>query len=665
MPPIDIDEVLPNTVPDLGMPSVTEPSESVKDDIDNYLDELKDSIFDFQKARIPLNRLVDKWNEEVDKTQQRREIRDVEVDVKELRRIGKLDQDETIIPDRVIDTNIQREQPPYINYLKNSRRLAIFNCLSNPDVNTQRIELEFTKGMTYINWENPHYKTLDGAQTHGWDAVEVVLDYSKPLHVGIEQVGHDKLFFPCSSLDLETAPRIIRAYDLTVVTLKSFVTDFGFSKSEVGKIINKIKNTDNEPETVRVYKKFCKYDGQVYVAWFSLTAGVSDWLKAPQPLFLGIKHQVTTMVDVPVTMPDPLIGMPTQSMTKQPKTEWVDTPITQYPIFILPYRETEKPKLVDHKGRVFYDENKQEAQTAVLSAFVNGLTRAAQIYASLGADDGSGSSLKEVQNLELSGGRIYDKPVQFFHTEYPDPMVLKAMQYFDVSNDVEVNQPNFAAMNRQDSRKTATEIDAANQQQQLLNSVQLTLFSTYIRSIYNLVWLIVQSQALQSEVKFLLIEKERPTINPITNDPMIVGNQTEKYYENDFATIKELYDLRAAGDVDVVQKQEKVNQMKQDWPVISTTILRDEFLAEMLRLQYPDSGEKWATKLETQGSQISGLQMMINSLSQILMGIATDNPEVMAKMPPEDKQNLVSIVQQAQQMAGPAAQQIEQQPAVA
>lgn len=668
MPPLDtllppqdlLDENL--VAVDAGIEAPIQPLEEDKDFITEYLKDKKDELFTFSKARTKLNHLVTQWNDEVKKTEQRRLERDVDIDVEELRASGKLDEDETLVPDRVIDTNIQREQPPYINYLKNSRRLGIFTCLSNPDQVTQRLELEFTQGMTYISWETAHFKTLDGTQTHGWDAVEIVFDLDKPLHAGIEQIGHDKLFFPKSCLDLQTAPFIVRAFDVTVVTLLNFVKNFGFDKKQVEMVISKVKDGINEPETIRIYKKYCKYEGQVYVSWFSLTDGCDDWLKAPIPLFLGISHKVkvTKMVD----QIDPMTGVPTQ--VPQEQEEWKDTPITQYPIFIQFYKETEKQQIIEHKGRVFYDKYKQEAQTAILSGFINGLTRASSMFASVGAEDGSGSAVKEIQGLKLTGGRILDKPVNFWHPDYPDPMVIKSLQYLDVSNDQEVGQLNFAATNRQDSRKTAKEISASQEQQQLLNSVQLTMFSTHIRSIYSLVWLIVQSQALQGAIKFLLIPKQRPVNNPITSSPVIDMNtgqpQLETYYENDFETIKQVYDVRAAGDVDVIQKSEKVAQMKQDWPVISQTPLALPFLAEMLRLQYPDTGEKWAGELLKSGTEITNLKAMVNSLAQVIMGMAKTNPEMVKALPPQDKQQLMMLMKQAQEMSGDAAQHPEGEP---
>jgi hypothetical protein len=240
---------------------------------------------------------------------------------------------------------------------------------------------------------------------------------------GLEHIGYDMLFFPLSNKDIQQCPCVIRAYDITIPQLRTWVTKFGFSQEQVNIVVDKTKDTSKANETIRIYKRYCKWEGVVYVSWFELDSSTNDWLKAPMPLSLDIV--------------DP--------QTKQ------DKPITQYPIFFLPYRETEKPRLIDHKGRVFLDENKQEAQTAILSGFTNKLTRSSNIYASKGAEDGTGSSLKQIENLRLEGGRVLSQPINFFSPEAPDPMTLRAMEYFDDANSQETNQVNFAALNREDT----------------------------------------------------------------------------------------------------------------------------------------------------------------------------------------------------------------------
>lgn len=593
----------------------------------------QDELLDFTTARIHLTRLVDEWRTERDETKLRRAKRDVQVNVEALRQAKKLDEDETIIPVRVIDTNIQREQPAYVNYLKNSRRITTFNSLSNPAQDTQKLELEFTRGMTYIGWETPHYKNVDGAQTHGWDSVEVVVDDTKPLGVAIEHVGHDNLFFPTTSIDIQFALRVIRRYEMTLLQLDKFAkAPYLFSAEQIKKLRDARKGSQKETETICIYKQSCKKDGVVYVSWFSLENGCDDWLKAP------------------VTLDLDLIDLATKA----------GIPVTNYPYFLLPYRETEKPMITEHKGRCYYDENKQEAQTAILSGYVNGLTRAATVFASPAKENGTGAAIKEIEGITLSGGRILSEPINFWHTDYPDPSVLKALQFFDVSNSQEVNQPSFAANNREDSRKTATEIQAANTQQQLLNSVQLTMFSTFIRQVYNFVWLIVQSKAVAGKISFLQIDMPTPVINKLTGQPAIdpaTGQpMTEVKRVNNEAVISQIYDVRAAGDVDVIQRQEKIAQMQQDWPVISLTPLKDMFLQDLIRLKYPDTGEQYS-QLLAQQPQLDSLKGITGRLATIMQGMIEQHPEMLKELPPQQQSDVMQLVQQSLALAQPQQQQ--------
>lgn len=602
---------------------------------------IQDKLFSYNDARVHLHRLINDWSTEVEESKRRRDIRDVDVDVKSLRESGKLDEDETLIPVRVIDTNITREQPPYVNYLKNSRRLAIFRSLDIPNQDTQELEIEFTRGMTYTSWEIDLFKCVDGSQVHGWDCVEVVYDQSKTLNCGIEHIGHDQLFFPRSVRKIQQAPRLVRRYDVTTLQLKKWVDAYGFSQEQVQKLIDKVKETQKEAETIPIYKLYFKKDDVVYVAWFSEEGDCDDWLKAPTKLYLGIKQKMVVGIDV--------MG--------EPQEQWVDADITEYPIFRLAYRITEKQKEVDNKGRVFLDENKQEANTAVLSGFVNGITKASNLYASPSTEDGSGGSLKELDQ-KLRGGRILSKPINFWAPPYPDFQILKALQFFDVANANETNQVSFAAMNREDSRKTATEIGAATQEQTKINSVQLTLFSTFIREVYSFAWKIVQSQALQNKIKFLQVQRQVPQINPMTGqpiiDPMTGQPVMQSFWENNNEVIAQVYEIRAAGDVDVIQRQEKIQMMMQDWPIISMTPLRDRFLADLIKLKYPDVGEQYAQILSQMG-MMQQQQSMIGRLNTVLKGAIEENPAVMENIPAQQQADLQKMIMEADQM-------VQQQP---
>ena len=594
-------------------------------------------LYDYQKASVRLKQLTSKWSSEVTATRVRRDTRNVDVSAKELRDKGVINSDETIVPIRIIDTNISREQPPFVAYLTQSRRIAIFRCVSDPSVKPDRIETEFTNGMTYSDWQTPLYKTLDGSQTHGWDGVEVVFDISKPLHVGFEHIGHEKLIFPLDAINLQNCAFIIRVFSVTRLQLRKFVKDYDFADAEVQKILAKLPEGSYD-STVNIHKVFFKCEGVVSVAWACLDT-CDNWLKAPTKLYLGRQQQVQTMVEVPT-------GQVTQTLNtdgtmtatpvtvQQPQVSWQDIEETQYPVFILPYRETEQEEIATHKGRVFLDGHMQEALTAVASSFVNGLNRASNVYSSVTTDNSGSTGAPKQLNMRLEHGGIYDKPLTFWHTEYPDPSVLQGLQYFITQNQQESGQVDFAASNRKDSRKTAEEIKAANQQASLLNSVTITLFSTFIRNIYSFAWLIVQSQALQDKVKFLLVEAP--------SDPNSLIPQP-KTYTNDLEAIEQIYDIRAAGDVDVVQRAEKLQRMQQFWAIVAQTPLASPFMAEMLKIAFPEDGQKWEKMLE-QGDPkkqlIQTLWTMVQSMDK-------------KGMTPQEQQQFQGIAQMVQQTLAP------------
>lgn len=585
--------------------------------LDPSVEAERNALFDFRTAQPILRQMIGEWDSEIQETEARRKKRKVEVNVAELRQSGEIKKDETFIPVRIIDTNIRREQPSFISYLKQSRRIAILKSRTDPNVNTQLLESFFTDGMQYPDWETPHFKCLEGAQTHAWDVLEVVFDVTKPLHVGIEHVGHENLVFSRTTKNIQFCKRILRRYDVTLLQLTELVKTFGFNAAQVEKLREAKKDTKSEDDTVVIYKKFCKYEGVVFVSWFCMAHGTDDWLLAPKPLYIGRKEARVKMVPVAVT--DPVTGQP--SMTEQPQQSLEDAYETVYPVFFLYYSETEQQRIFDHVGRVYLDQDKQEAQTAILTSFVNGLTRAANVYAAPTNPSGTGAS-PTVLDLVLENGRYYSDPTTFFHTDYPDPSVLRALQYLDVHNSQEVGQLNFAASNRQDSRKTATEMSIAQQQTELLNSVQVTLYSTFIRQVYGYVWSIVQNRARNGSLSLPL------------QDPSILEHE---------------FDVRAAGDVDVIQRQEKISRMMQDWPVVANTPLASMFLSDLMRLKYTEDGDKYASVLAAGDPRVA--------VQQLLSVVTNLPPEATASLQPEEQQMLQQIVQNASQFLPQQPQQ--------
>lgn len=548
-----------------------------------------------------LDKLVGAFEAERTVTVSRREVRNIDVSVEEERMKGNLDMTDTFVPIRVIDTNIRREQPPFIAFLKQSKRLMSFNDVTNPTNNTTDIENEFTRIMTYSKWEIPHFKCLDSAQTHGWGWIEVVFDTTKPGHVSLDYIAHEDLIFPLDSEDHQGNEILLRRFSISILKLKQFVTDFGFDPVQVS-LVTESKKDLRADESIVVYKCLYKQAGVVYVGWYSKEYS-QDWLKAPAQLFLGISEQSTP--SMPIQPGSPLQQQPPQ---------WTDTPIEQYPIFLLPYTETEQKKIVDYKGRVFLDKHKQEAMTCGWSSFLSAQNMASGLYGSLNRDSTGGQA--KLESVKLQHGKLISEGITLFHPDYPDPSMLTALQALDTQNSQETGQTAFAVKNRQDSRKTATEIQASKEDTALLSSVQVTLYSTFIREIYSLVWRIVQSQALQDKIVFLF-------------DASLGSNNHDE--------ISKVYELHAAGDTDVIRRAELLEEYKDLLPLLQGTSIYDEVLAEIVKLTLSDKGSILADKLSA-GNPSS----IIASLLSVLKGAIS--PQEQATLAPGEINSLKTII---------------------
>lgn len=581
---------------------------------------------EFQKQKSYLNKIIGSWSKRVAQAEKARLQREVDIDPSDLRKSGEIGPDETFIPDRTIENNIRREQPAAITYLVQSRRLAIFECMTDRGMDCQNLELEFTRGMRYPGWIRSWFKCDDGSRLHGSDSVEVVFDEDKPLHVAVEHVGYDKLFYAEGvGPNIQDAPELILPKKVTTLKLKSWVNQYGFDPNQVQRILDTLGDSRRD-EIITIYKEYFKADGIVYVAWFCTEYSVDDWLKVPEPLTMGVsEEQEVTVVDPisGVPMVDPFTGIP------QTRVEWVPVYMRDYPVFVLPYRETEQEEISKHRGRAFYDFPQQEAKTAVQSGYVNRVMKSGHLYvAPMNQSDG-GNVVDRIQQW-MEDGSFFGEPVQFFSPDPPDPSIIKGLQYFDTKNTENTGQIAAAVSNRQDSRKTATEIQAAEKETAMLSGVPLVLFSSFVSEVLNFCWKIVQSQAVQGKIPFVQrMEK------------MLDGTMSSK---NDLTILSHEYILKPAGDVDVIQRAETEQKMQQDWPVIQTTGAAMKFLADLVVLRYPDKGTEYAQMI-IQGDQ---KKQVIQSLAGMVQSLIS--PEELKTMAPEMQQKFQAIQQQVQQV---------------
>lgn len=608
------------------------------------------TMLDYSNAQTRIDNLVQNWTSNVEWTKERRNLRNLRLNIKELRDRGTLKQNETIVPIRVIDTNISRELPPFIAYLKQSKRLGIFKNKSAATVKCERLEQEFTRVMQYPAWEDSFFKPLDGSSCHGWDQVEVCFDPSGNYdgNCYIDHIGHDELFFSLDAVELQACEFVLRYKYLSVSALKNLIDSDGWDESQVEIVLtNKVDGADkqNKPGNVadllkRVAKVFMRVKGVVHVGWYH--PDCSEWLKPPQKLFLGKRKQVTkqVMVDGPI---DPTTNLP--SKLQQPQTTWEYVDETRYPIRQLFWKQTEQKRITDHVGRAYLDEHKQSAATAIWSSFINGILRAQTIQVSPKQPVIGGAAPKQTSNV-VEDGKLWSEPVEYFHFPYPDPLVLGAIRQLDTQNSQETNQVAWTVNNRQDSRKTAKEVESAEAQNSLINGVQVTLFSTFLRLVLMDCWEIVQSQALQGKIKFcqtLPPENSQQPPNPLAPPSLP---------QNDLELVGADYDVFAAGDTDVIEREQILTRMGEMWPLVQGTALAMTFLGDMMVRQFPDDGDRYKAILMTNQPKNTIIQGLAQTLSAAVMDPTTGKlkPEFQAHQ--QDLTQTLEGVKQALSVPG-------------
>lgn len=570
-----------------------------------YDEETTSVELSYSKEKPYLIKLLNEWKSEIDDTTERREVRFVEFDVEDLQRRELLQQDETFIPIRVINTNISREEPLYVRYLKGARRIAVFESIDKPSQNVEQLETEFTRGMTYPGYEIPLLKVRDGAATHGWDAVEIEFDESRPFHVNIAHIGRENLIVPLNFTSIESCGCIMRRFCITLISLDELVEEHDFNDEQVSKLRAALKAKKDSDTEVYIYKVFKKVDGVVRVTWAALEEACDDWLGSPEKLFRGRmkRGNVEKTVKVPGTSLDKegnLIA--TEVETTQLQEEWIPIDEITYPIKLLPYSLTEQPKIMDIRGRVFLDEEKQEAQTALWSAFVNGAVRASNVYAS---PDVADNGIVKQLDLKLEPG-IYSQKLNFWGPPYPDIALLNGAGILDAKTQEESGQIAYSVTARKDSRKTAREVEEASSKSTELSSVQLVLFSLFFQSVLEDAWTIVQSQALQGLITFL------PIVTP-GGEPL-----------NDIAVIGQRYHIKPAGDIDVVRREEKRQKRKALWPLVAQTPLALPFLLDIIKDDLPDDAPRYEQILL---GAPNPKDQAIQSLLSLVNGLESGNPD--------------------------------------
>jgi hypothetical protein len=504
------------------------------------LDKIRDlrTVASEQRTRLELNR----------------KLRYIEIDTEALRRENKLSEDEIFVPQHIIDSNIRREQAAYIAYLSQSTRAAIFKPVGR-DFVTERLEKDFTNRVRYSGWQFPIYRVIDGMQQNGFGICEIVPDITKPGNLVFQDVDFGCFGFPKDTMDIQSCETLIRIFYFTKSQLRKLVS-LGFNQEYIDKIIESFRET-RDKSYIEVEKVFFRKDGVVHVGW-SAVEHCDEWLKEPSPLYIGRYNNK-------------------------------NIPEVDYPFVIFPYLLTENTTLQKLRGRVYLDQDTQEAVTSLMSSFVTAHRRGSYLLFARNTDLGPTSEEIGLQHTALKSGDVISAPVVQFQLKPPDPTMLSAIQALMTMNVQEISQINYAAQNRKDSRKTATEIQASMMSAQMLSAAQLNLFSAALTELYTVAFEIIRSRIFGGLIK---VDDELKSLYAYGN-----------------------YVIIPAGDVDFVERQQKISLMTQMLPVIGSTGAKDVFIRDLIKNMFPNEAESYLKLLSQGGDKFKALSA---ALLQIL-----------------------------------------------
>ena len=581
--------------------------------------ELQLPSLDFKKEAAQLNSLIESWIEEDRKCRTRRELRENRKSVHEERQRKSILEDETIIPDRTINSGIRRSKVSYTNYITQAKRDLIITNVDAPQISIEPLELWFARGMRYPEWKVPWFELIDSMNVHGGAAMEVLYDASKPLNVALEYVPREHLIIAPRTKNLQNCPRILRCYEVTTIQLEQFVEEFEFDENIAKDLFDKFHKQE---DFIKLYRVLMKVKGLVFNAWYTKD-NTKDWLRQPRLHDIGLFDFDPQVLLAPTPPPGNVMPMPGQP-PPQPiplylSPQWAQIreqfakpmPLKSYPLFWFPFQITENQHLLETQGRVSLDLHVQEAMTHLLSNTVNASTRASNFYPSAENEPGDDPQLRELGPVKH--GVIMNRKITVFQPNWPQPIILAVMQALKVGKADESGQTDFAATARKDANKTAKELELATEQAQTVITSDMDVFSSPTLSTYALCFNIACHQAI-----FMLCK--RP-VHP----EMLIGD----------------YNLQPAGDVEVVKRQEDKQNAKDFFNIVQGTPAAEKILVFLIQRFFPDQADEWIAALNQPDKSA-----IIEQLVSVLQNLQKDIPE--NALSPEQHGQLAQLISAAQ-----------------
>lgn len=551
-----------------------------------YINSVK---YDDWKGKI--SKLVGVMDDLQGKSINARRLRYTEIDIEAERTAGKLAPDELYISQHLIDSNIRKEQSSYIQYITQSPRAVVMQDVENPSLETSIIERDLTNKIRYEGWQQPQFRTIDGFQQNGYSIMELVQDPTKEGELALEDIALGDFGYVYDTKDIQASELLSRRYYFTKTRLLALCDDakWGFSKEQVELIIGK-DNTGTADGTTsatkdkslyQIEKVMFRKEGIVQVAW-SCEKSCDNWIRVPRPLVIGRIKQYTLL----------------ERIRNRSAKSFGSNFEKMYPYYVFPYLITENNTLDQQKGRVYLDQDTQQGVSSLMSSYVTAHRRAAGLYFAKDTNDPNDDVLMQ-KNIYFKTGCLINAKVTQFQLTPPSADMLSAIQGLVTANMSETSQVNFAVNNRKDSRKTAAEVNQSAGQQQQLSTVQVVLFSTALRQVYQTMFDIIKSRVMVGLI--------------------VVTPQLTQLYQRK-------YIIKPAGDTDVIERQQKINAMIQAWPVIAKTPAAQAYLIKLLSIMFPDDAPGYIATFQQaeqqqQSAQAQQMQQGMQAFQQMASGI--------------------------------------------
>lgn len=557
---------------------------------------------DMEKIKTRVNKLLDQRSRVATQAKRNRQRRKLEFNVDRAKPNQRSQDDgaeeyastnplSRIIPHRLINSFIAREKPIYQQYLATPIRVAVFSDVLSPTANCSPIEDFYTQMFRYNGAVNEFLRLIDVSQLHGYSILEVRFDASMPgLFRFIAHHYEDVSFPEVDSLD--------KAYVITICERCSRVEieQMNISADHKKRLMDFLENEDKDTNIHRVLLN--TPNGY-------LQANYSEHLKDFIVPFAPFSN-----------------GFPGSDK--------------ELNLFPLVYDQNDELKLIEKKGRAFYDNDAQRACTVLMSSVVEKHYKASNVYASL---DNGGKSLSgdaAALKTQLLPDTIYDKQINFFSPPEPTMAAMQTINTIETVQASSIGQINFAANNRQDSRKTATELNSANQMAGMLSAITIANFSSFLSAVMPYTWKIVMEGIAVGLIQL-------PDTLPLE-------------------TVTRKYIIKPAGDTDYVKRQEKLQQMLQMLPIVGGSQIGEHFIRRVIEFAFPD--EKFVKEWAVEDHK----KELLNSLVQICNAFM-QSPQATANVPPEQLTAAQQLVAAAQQelsggVGAPGMGQQPQQPSL-